>query len=81
MSDYGFWAETNEEVTREELEERVEETLNEVYEPFTMGDLTYMPGDILRELDPIAWRMTVSDEHDSLMQVGEIVEELDDEED
>lgn len=81
MSDYGFWAETGEEVTHNELEERVEETLNEVYGPFIMGDLTYMPSDILRELDPIAWRMTVGDEHDSLMQVGEIVEELEDEED
>ena len=81
MSDYGFWADTSEEVTREELEARFDESLGEAYEWTQIGELEFAPGDILRELDPVAYRCGVNDYHDSLVGDGEIVEELEDEED
>ena len=77
MSDYGFWADTEGEVSREELEERFDDSLNDNNEWWELGVLKFAPSDILRELDPIAYRTGLSDYHDSLVEDGEIVEELD----
>ena len=81
MSEYGFWADTGEEVSREELEEHFDEDFNDNHEWPEFGLLKFAPSDILRELDPIAYRVTVSDYHDMLLDDGQIVEALEDEED
>lgn len=76
MSEYGFWADTGEAVTREELEEHFDEDLNDNQEWWQFGVLKFAPSDILRELDPIAYRVTVSDYHAMLLEDGRVVEEL-----
>ena len=45
----------------EDAEDYVEEMLNEVYDVFHIGDMTYEAGAILRNCDPIAFRCTASD--------------------
>lgn len=80
MSDYGFWAATGEDVTREELEGLLDDDLNDHHEWWQLGILKFAPSDILRELDPIAYRIAVGEHHDMLLSDGEIVEELEDEE-
>jgi len=42
---------------RESLESRFDDMLDECYEPFTMGDLIFMPSDILKSCDPVAYRV------------------------
>ena len=81
MSDYGFWADTEEEVTREELEERFDESLDSLNaDGVQVAGLTFTPSDVVREMDPIAYRTGLNDYHDMLVQDGEIVEEMEDEE-
>lgn len=53
-----------------ERNEAFDEMLNEVYEPFKMGDLTFYPADILYHCDPIAYRVSVSD-WESMNQDGD----------
>lgn len=43
----------------EEWEEIVEEMLNDEYEPFKIGNLEYLAGTTLKEIDPIAFREIV----------------------
>lgn len=76
MSDYGFWADTNEEVSRDEVEEHFDDVLNDSYEWTQIGILKFAPSDILRDLDPIAYRVSISDHHSMLIEDGVIVEEL-----
>ena len=51
-----------------------DETLDECYEPYNMGGMEYMPSDILKECDPIAYRVGFSDYADSLAEDGTPVE-------
>ena len=81
MSDYGFWAGTSEEVDLDTLETMYGEALDDSQEWYVIGDLEFSPWVILRELDPIAWRESINNYHDSLVEDGQIVEELEDEED
>lgn len=41
--------------------EEYEEMLNDSYEPFKMGDLTYYPADILKNCDEIAFNCGLND--------------------
>jgi hypothetical protein len=43
-------------MTREELEVGYDESLDEVYEPVRIGNLTFSVSRIIKELDPIAYR-------------------------
>lgn len=52
--------------TEPELEAMFDEFLDEVYEPFKMGELAYMPSDILKSCDPVAYRCMLNDYEDSL---------------
>lgn len=47
--------------TYSEIEDLHEETLNEVYDDVKIGELTFSAGDIVRNLDPVAFRCGVSD--------------------
>jgi hypothetical protein len=46
--------------------EAFDEMLDECYEPFKMGVLTFHASDILRECDPIAYRIAVGEYEDEL---------------
>lgn len=63
-----------EELYEWELENRTEETLDELYPMFQVGYLSYEAGRVLREIDPIAFRECVLGEIDSLMRDGELDE-------
>ena len=56
------------------IEEMFDEFLNEVYEPITFGYLTFYPADIIKELDPIAYRCGLADYESDLIDRGEYAE-------
>lgn len=76
MGDYGYWAETGEEVTESDYDDY----LDGVYDTESIG-LPYLASEIVKELDPVAYRVGQSDWLDMLITDGEVVEELEDEED
>lgn len=43
------------------IEERYDELLNEVYGEVQLGYMIFMPADIIKELDPIAYRVGLAD--------------------
>ena len=45
----------------ESLEERFDDTLDEVYPLYIMGDVSFRPSQILKECDPIAYRIGLSE--------------------
>ena len=47
--------------TYEEWEEFVENEINDNYESLKIGNLEYLAGSVLREIDPIAFREIVLD--------------------
>ena len=47
-----------------------EECLNELYEAISIGSLTYQPADVLRSVDPVAYRQGLLD----YLDVSDIVE-------
>lgn len=65
---------SGEEIYEWEMENRTEETLDELYPMFQVGYLSYEAGRVLREIDPIAFRECVLGEINSLMQDGELDE-------
>jgi hypothetical protein len=48
------------------IEEQFDEMLDDVYEPITIGFGKYYASDILKNCDPIAYRIGVSEFEDSL---------------
>ena len=56
-----------------DIEAMFDEYLNEVYEPITFGYLTFYPADIIKELDPIAYRCGLAD-YESELEADEYVE-------
>lgn len=63
-----------EELYYHEMEDRTEETLDECYEMFKIGDMAYEAGRVLREIDPIAFNECVQGEIHCLMEDGELDE-------
>jgi len=61
-------------LTEEEGMERYDAMLDQCYEPYNMSGMIYMPSDILKECDPIAYRVGFSDYADSLAEDGTPVE-------
>lgn len=49
-----------------ELQERFDEMLDDVHEPIKIGFGTFYPSQILKELDPIAYRIGLSEFEDYL---------------
>lgn len=47
--------------TYSEVEDLYEETLNDIYDDVKIGELTFSAGQIVRNLDPVAFRCGVSD--------------------
>jgi len=46
------------------IEDRFDEMLDECYPVFKIGELTFYPSQILKECDPIAYRIGVSEYED-----------------
>jgi hypothetical protein len=44
-----------------ERNEEFDEMLNEVYEPYKIGGLTFYAADILAKCDPVAYRIGISE--------------------
>jgi len=61
-------------LTEDEAYEMYDEMLDQCYEPYNMSGMIYMPSDILKECDPIAYRVGFSDYADSLAEDGTPVE-------
>lgn len=60
------------------VEERLYEMLNDVYPEVEIAGLTFLPGDIIKELDPVAFKIMVNDEWAYMLDEGyvEIGDEL-----
>lgn len=71
-------ADTEEPLSDNELHERYDDMLDEVYGPVTIGG-EYMPSEILKNVDPIAYRVGFSEYIDFELQDGRIVEYNEDE--
>ena len=61
-------------LTEDEAYEMYDDMLDQCYEPYNMSGMIYMPSDILKECDPIAYRVGFSDYVDTLAQDGTPVE-------
>ena len=61
-----------------DVEQYTADLLDEVYPEVKIGYLTFRPSDIVKELDPVAFRCMVADEFSNLLeeQAGEINGEL-----
>lgn len=53
--------------------EMYDELLDECYEPFKIGDLEYSPSQVLKDVDPTAYRIGKQDYLDSLVEDGQLV--------
>ncbi len=67
----------NKEITEEELMDRYENMLNEVYEPVSICGYSYEQGSALKELDPIAFRQGFLDYIDVEVKDGALIEKDD----
>ena len=54
------------EMTQDQLEEQFDEMLDDVYEPITIGFGKYYASQILKNCDPIAYRIGLQEYADSL---------------
>lgn len=76
MSSFDYWdIETGEGITDYELHRRYDEMLDETVEPWCIGDMYYDPSRVLKEVDPIAYRVGFSDWLDS--ELGETLTDED----
>jgi len=62
-----------EEGTAIDADEMYADLLDECYEPFKMGDLEYSPSQVLKDVDPTAYRIGKQDYLDSLVEDGQLV--------
>lgn len=70
----GYWdIESGEELTDDELESRYDDWLDEISSEVTIGSLTYSASRVLKEVDPIAYRVGLSEYTD--FELGESLSE------
>tara|TARA_Y100000589_G_C27124643_1_gene617977 strand:- start:59 stop:265 length:207 start_codon:yes stop_codon:yes gene_type:complete len=60
------WKKVIKEMSDDDLKEQYDELLDEIYGEVKLGNLTFSPSRIIRELDPIAYRTGLSEYEDSL---------------
>ena len=68
-------ANTGDEIGRNELEELYDDWLDEVYEPYVIGEIEFSASTVLKECDPIAYRVYKSDWVDAQIADGVFSEE------
>jgi hypothetical protein len=60
--------------TQEQLEADFAEMLDECYERIVIGTLNFSPSQVLKSVDPIAYRIAVSEHYDYVAEQGIEVE-------
>jgi len=60
------WKKVIKEMSDDDLKEQYDELLDEIYGEVKLGNLTFSPSRIIRELDPVAYRTGLNDYEDSL---------------
>jgi hypothetical protein len=60
-------------IEEHELETRYEEMLDDCYELVKIGQMTYYPSQVLKECDPIAYRIGMWEYAESLAEDGVVV--------
>jgi hypothetical protein len=55
-------------LTQDELEQSFDEMFDEIYPVVKFGELTFYPSRILKELDPIAYQISLSEHEDYLAE-------------
>tara|TARA_B100001939_G_scaffold263695_1_gene230887 strand:- start:279 stop:485 length:207 start_codon:yes stop_codon:yes gene_type:complete len=60
------WKKVIKEMSDDDLKEQYDEMLDEIYGEVKLGNLTFSPSRIIRELDPIAYRTGLGEYEDSL---------------
>lgn len=73
MSNPDYIRPDGETLYEDDLEREFLDYLSE-FEPFTIGTLTYDPGHVLQQVDPIAFRQGLLDWIDCLIQDGDLDE-------
>ena len=64
--------------TISELLDYVDEILNETNEEIKIGNLTFLPSEVLKEIDPIAYRQAVLDIADcENIEIDELIKDED----
>ena len=64
-------------LTDSELHDMYDNMIDECSEPVRIGSLTYTPSDVLRTVDPVAYRCGFNDWLDSQCQDGQLFEHND----
>lgn len=59
-----------------DVEQRVYEMLNDIYPEIDIAGMTFLPGDVLKQLEPVGFRCLVRDEYcymldDGYIEIGE----------
>lgn len=76
MSSYDYWdINTGEGLTDSELHERYDDMIDEVSGDVVIGSLTYSASRVLKEVDPIAYRVGFSEWLDA--ELGETITDID----
>ena len=78
MADYDYTdVNTGEDFTDDQMEDRYQDFLAEVYSEFEVGELTYPAGRVLREIDYIAFREGFNNWIDNEITEGNFREYID----
>lgn len=63
-----------EEISEWSLQELHDDLIDEIYEPVTVGIYQWAPSRVLKEMDPVAYRVSVIEYIDQLLDDGQIEE-------
>lgn len=74
----GYDTNTREAIYENEFADRYEDLLNEIYPELVIGYSTFEPGEVMREMSPLDFRMGMLDYWDDLTKDGEVVDDEDD---
>ena len=73
----GYDTNTREAIYENEFADRYEDLLNEIYPELVIGYSTFEPGEVMREMSPLDFRMGMLDYWDDLTKDGEVVDNED----
>lgn len=74
MTDFDYYYPDGTGVTHEEMEDRYQEFLDEIYPTVDIGYTTFYPGQIVREMDPTAFGVGVADYVSNLIEDEQLFE-------
>lgn len=62
------------EISDWEIEQRHDDLLDEIYAPVTIGIYVWAPSRVLKGMDPVAYRVSIIEYVDQLIEEGQISE-------